>query len=249
MGIDASRNRSGGAKAHLIGIRTEGMGEVARRLSGVAVAKVKLLALGAGTDGFHPAETDDERETRAIVGDRCGYSADDIVCVYTECFTRDKNPLVPAKAIDVLAEKGPRYKGLFIGDGTQRAEIGACPNTTMAPFMAQAKLALHCRAAEIGVWPRQEAMSMIDTAAIGVPIVVSNRIGQPGGVTGNGKMCKENDVDSLVAVIRSFASADEWRAYGAVGRRKMLEGFRWNFFARTVDADFVACIGRQGAQS
>jgi glycosyltransferase involved in cell wall biosynthesis len=87
-------------------------------------------------------------------------------------------------------------------------------------------------------------MSMIDAAASGVPIIVSNRIGEPGRVTGNGKMYEENDPSSLAAVIKSFASADERRAYGGVGRRKILDGFSWNSFARTVEADFTAALGR-----
>ena len=90
---------------------------------------------------------------------------------------------------------------------------------------------------------------MIDAAASGVPIVVSNRIGEPGRVTGNGKMYEENDAASLANVLRSFASEDERAAYGAVGRRKMLEGFSWSAFARTVEADFLASIAQGAVRS
>lgn len=224
---------------------TPDCGEVARRFYGMPASKVKLLSLGADTDMFHPAETPEERETRRIVRARLGYGADDIVCVYTGRFTEDKNPLVLAKAIDALVDNDPRYKGLFIGDGVQNAEIAACRNTTVLPFMTHGKLAQHYRAADIGVWPCQESMSMIDAAASGVPIVVSNRIREPGRVTGNGMMYEENDVDSLVAVLSRFGNADDRHAYGSIGRRKMLEGFSWNSFARTVEADFVASIARE----
>ena len=119
---------------------------------------------------------------------RFGLSADDIVCVYTGRFTTDKNPLALAQAIDALAEIDPRYKGLFIGDGEQRPEIVSCRNTTVVPFMTHAGLAQHYRAADIGVWPRQESMSMIDAAASGLPIVVSNAVGEVERVNGNGRM-------------------------------------------------------------
>jgi glycosyltransferase involved in cell wall biosynthesis len=85
---------------------------------------------------------------------------------------------------------------------------------------------------------------MIDAAASGVPIIVSDRIGEPDRAAGNGKMYQENDAVDLAAVIRSFDNPDERRAYGAVGRRKMLEGFSWNSFARTVEADFAASLNR-----
>ena len=228
---------------------TPDCGEVARRFYGVPASKVKLLSLGADTDMFHPVETDVERETRCTMRELFRYTSDDIVCVYTGRFTQDKNPLLLAKAIDALAEIDPRYKGLFIGDGAQKVEIAACRNTTIVPFMTHTKLAQHYRAADIGVWPRQESMSMIDAAASGVPIVVSNRIGEPGRVMGNGKMYEENDVASLIEVLKSFTRADERRVYGAVGRRKMIDGFSWNSFARTVEADFAASIERGAARS
>ena len=221
--------------------------EVARRFYGVPVAKLKLLSLGADTDTFHPVETQADAEARQALRRRLGYTAEDIVCVYTGRFTRDKNPLALARAIEALTDAESRYKGLFIGDGEQKSEIAGCRNTTVLPFMTHAELAQHYRAADIGVWPRQESMSMIDAAASGVPIIVSNRIGEPGRVTGNGKMYEENDVADLAAVIRSFSSAAERQSYGAVGRRKMLEGFSWNSFARTVEADFVASLERKRA--
>jgi glycosyltransferase involved in cell wall biosynthesis len=221
---------------------TPDCGEVARRFYGVPASKVKLLSLGADTDMFHPVETDEDRAARRTVRARLGYASDDIVCVYTGRFTEDKNPLALAMAIDRLAEIDRRYRGLFIGDGAQKAQIAACRNTTILSFMKHEKLAQHYRAADIGIWPRQESMSMIDAAASGVPIVVSNRIGEPGRVIGNGKMYEENDVASLVEALRSFASESERNAYGAVGRQKMLDSFSWNSFARTVEADFAASL-------
>jgi glycosyltransferase involved in cell wall biosynthesis len=218
--------------------------EVARRFYGVPASKLKLLSLGADTDTFHPVETQEDDESRRTLRRHLGYSDGDIVCVYTGRFTKDKNPLALAQAIDALARTDARYRALFIGDGEQKPEIAACLNTTVLPFMRHADLAPYYRAADLAVWPRQETISMIDAAASGVPMVVSNRIGEPGRVTGNGKMYEENDVADLAAVIRSFESPDERRACGAVGRQKMLDGFSWNSFARTIEADFAASLER-----
>ena len=90
---------------------------------------------------------------------------------------------------------------------------------------------------------------MIDAAASGVPIIVSDRIGEPGRVTGNGKMYAENDVASLIDVLDSFSDPRERASYGDVGRRKMMEGFSWNTFARTVEADFRASLSRRNGRS
>ena len=220
--------------------------EVAQRFYGVPESKLKLLSLGADTDTFHPVETSEDLDSRQTLRQELGYAGGDIVCVYTGRFTKDKNPLVLARAIDSLSETEPRYKGLFIGDGELRTEIAACRNTKILPFMTHAHLARHYRAADIGVWPRQESMSMIDAAASGVPIIVSNRIGEPGRVTGNGKMYEQDDVADLATVIRSFANADERWRYGVAGRRKAVEGgLNWDSFARTIESDFLASINQQ----
>jgi glycosyltransferase involved in cell wall biosynthesis len=224
---------------------TPDCGEVAMRFYGVPASKIKYLSLGADTETFHPAVTEAERTAREQLRAGLGFGSQDVLCVYTGRFTKDKNPLVLAKAIDALSRIDPRYKGLFIGDGVQKAEIAACANVTVVPFMNHQRLAEHYRAADIGIWPRQESMSMIDAAASGVPLVVSDRIGEPGRVEGNGKMYEENSVDSLIAVLQSFGSPAERQAYGAIGRRKMLSGFNWTSFARTLEADFLAALGRR----
>ena len=221
---------------------TPDCGEVATRFYGLPPKKMKFLSLGTDTETFHPVESESERIARQELRRSFGYADEDIVCVYTGRFTPAKNPLLLAKAIDSLSETSPRFKGLFIGNGIQRDAIAACRNARIVPFMTHRNLAEHYRATDIGVWPREESMSMIDAAASGVPIIVSNRIGEQERVAGNGKMYQENDAASLAEVLRSFASADERLAYGQEGRRKMLAGKNWTLFARAIEADFVASL-------
>jgi glycosyltransferase involved in cell wall biosynthesis len=212
-------------------------------------SKVKILSLGADTETFHPVGSELERSARRELRTSLGFTEDDIVCVYTGRFSRDKNPLVLAKAIDALSDVAPQFKGLFIGDGVQRAEIEACRNTTVVPFMTHRRLSEHYRAADIGVWPRQESMSMIDAAASGVPLVVSDRMGEPDRVIGNGRMYVEDDVASLAEALRSFTSPDQRQTFGEAGRQKMLDGFNWTTFAQTLEGDFIESLagGRKAA--
>jgi glycosyltransferase involved in cell wall biosynthesis len=221
---------------------TPDCGEVATRFYGLPRSKMVFLSLGADTETFHPIENDSEQARRRELRRSLGYTDDDIVCVYTGRFTTAKNPLLLAKTIASLSGTDPRFKGLFIGNGIQREEIAACRNSTIVPFMTHDKLAEHYRAADIGVWPREESMSMIDAAASGLPVVVTNKIGEPARVLGNGKMYEENDLASLADVLRSFGHPAERLVYGAEGRRKMLAGKSWSSFARTIEADFLACI-------
>jgi glycosyltransferase involved in cell wall biosynthesis len=102
---------------------TPDCGEVATRFFGVPGSKIKILSLGADTATFHPVESELERSARRELRTSLGFTEGDIVCVYTGRFSRDKNPLVLARAIDALSGVAPQFKGLFIGDGVQKDEM------------------------------------------------------------------------------------------------------------------------------
>ena len=218
--------------------------EVATRFYGVPPEKVRLQSLGADTELFHPVDGPADAESRSALRRRLGFGEEDIVCVYSGRFSKDKNPLLLARAIDTLHDRDPRFKGLFIGEGVQNAEIAACRNTVVVSFMKHRSLAEHYRAADIAVWPTQESMSMLDAAATGIPIVVSDTVGEKDRVEGNGRMYRENDVASLMDALSSLASLEERRALGAVGRRKMEAGFNWKRYAKLVEADYHEALTR-----
>ena len=216
--------------------------EVAIRFYGVPTAKIRMHSLGTDTDRFHPPDSETDLAGRTRLRQSLGYDSDDIVCIYTGRFSRDKNPLLLAKAIDALSQSDPRFKGLFVGNGVQKDEIAACRTARVIPFMSNQSLAEHYRAVDIAVWPFQESMSMLDAASSGLPVVGSNRIGEPDRVNGNGKMYEENSVESMIDVLRSFGSAEERLRFGDAGRRKMLAGFSWSDFAKVIESDFAAAV-------
>ena len=221
--------------------------EVATRFYGVPREKVRLQSLGADTDLFHPIETAGDALSRSDLRRRLGFTDEDIVCVYCGRFSRDKNPLLLARAIDALHDRDARFKGLFIGDGVQKNEIAACRNTATISFMAHRSLAAHYRAADVAVWPTQESMSMLDAAASGIPIVVSDAVGEKDRVNGNGRMYREGDVSSMVDALLSLGAREQRLGLGIVGRRKMLEGFNWKRYAKLVEADYHEALKRSPA--
>ena len=223
--------------------------EVATRFFGVPDSKVALLRLGTDTDTFHPVSTEAERLNRNALREKLGFGDDDVVCVYTGRFSEDKNPLLLARAIDALAETDPRFRGLFIGDGSQRERIAASRSCTVIPFMAHESLAQHYRAADIAVWPREESMSMLDAASSALPVIVSNRIGEPERVAGNGRLYEENSVGSLAEALLSFARLEDRQRTGREGRRKMVEEFSWMRFAKVVESDYFSALRSSGFQS
>lgn len=206
-------------------------------------SKTILRSLATDTVTFHPVETAADRASRQEVRARYGWTDEDVGCLYTGRFSRDKNPLLLAKAIDSLAATSNRFKALFVGEGVERDEIAACRNVSIVPFMTHDDLSLHYRAADIAVWPKQESMSMLDAAASGVPLLVSDQMGEPGRAAGNGRTYRENDVASLASVITELADPALRATLGAEGRRKMLAGFSWDQRARAMETDYLASLG------
>lgn len=84
---------------------------------------------------------------------------------------------------------------------------------------------------------------MLDAAAAGLPLVVSEEIGESDRVVGNGRVYKENSVEDLARVLSSLSDAGERRKLGAAGRTKMVESFSWAAIARSIEADFASVRG------
>jgi glycosyltransferase involved in cell wall biosynthesis len=220
---------------------TEDCGEVAWRFFGIQKKKIKIIHLGVDGDIFFPATTPDDELKRAAVRERLGYSNNDIVCIYTGKMAQMKNPLLLARAIERLRAEGRNYKGLFIGDGAQRASIETIPGCVVLDFMPFVELGEYYRASDVAVWLTNESTSMLDAAACGIPIVVSDRIYQD-HVFGNGLAYRINDFESLCESLRTFEDAELRAKFGRAGAAKMRDRFMWEHAAMARYLDFNAAV-------
>jgi glycosyltransferase involved in cell wall biosynthesis len=219
--------------------------EVATRFYGVPIALTKLQSLGTDTLLFRPAEGAEEAEARRAMRSASGYGDQDIVCIYTGRFSKDKNPLVLAEAIDELVNAGhTQFHGLFVGEGEQKQAIQDCVHTQVRAFAQHLQLARLYQMADVAVWPRQESMSMLDAAATGLPLVVSAEIGENARVAGNGRVYRENDVHDMARALLSLADSGERAALALHGREKMARDFSWMSIAKAIVADYEAALGR-----
>jgi glycosyltransferase involved in cell wall biosynthesis len=224
---------------------TDDCGEVAARFFGVQRRKVKVVHLGVDSEFFFPVRSAEDRERRSQLRTELGFSESDVVCIYTGKMAEFKNPVLLAEAIRILCAEGRRFKGLFICDGAQRALVADFPHCVVLDYMPFSALGSYYRAADIAVWLTNETTSMLDAAACGVPIVVSDRIYQD-HVTGNGLAYRMNDLESLCDTLRTLDDADTRRALGSEGARKMHERFTWEKAANIRVGDFNSALGRDG---
>lgn len=215
---------------------TRDCGAVAARFFGVQRDKLRIVHLGVDLEVFHPRAAGEDAE-RAATRAELGIGPDEIVCIYTGKMTEWKNPLLVADAVAALRARGLPYRGLFIGEGAQRDAIAARPDCVVLDLMPYRRLGRYFRAADIAVWPTNESTSMLDAAACGLPIVVSDRIYRD-HVDGNGRVYRMNDRDDLVRVLDELGDPALRASLGSAGARKMTERFNWETIAADRLADF-----------
>lgn len=222
---------------------TKDCAEIAWKFYGVQRKKVEVMHLGVDTDHFFPVNSKALNDDRMSLRRKLGFDDGDIVCVYTGKFTESKNAVIVAEAIERLRAMGKSFRGLFIGEGVQKEAIERKPSCVVLDFMHFSQLGAYYRAADIGVWPTNESTSMLDAAACGLPLIVSDGIVYRDHVEGNGLVYKMNDLDDLVTSLSGLVVLETRQRLGAFGADKMLREFSWDSVARRRIRDYEAALG------
>jgi glycosyltransferase involved in cell wall biosynthesis len=217
--------------------------DIAVRFFGVPDAQVCISPLGVDTELFYPVASGAERNRRMELRGRLGYSNSDIVCVYSGRLSEDKNPLLLARAVEQLAGSGRPYRGLFVGNGVQATLINSLANCQIQPFVPVHELGALFRASDIGVWPTQESMSMLDASACGVPIIVNDTMSTTERTDGNGLTYRLNNVEDLIRALLQLEDEDIRRRLGSCGAQKMAHNFSWEMVARCRLRDYENALG------
>jgi glycosyltransferase involved in cell wall biosynthesis len=201
------------------------------------------MHLGVDTDYFFPVKSAEVQEERAARRKDLGYTPEEIVCVYTGKMTEDKNALILAQAVNRIRDMGMPYSALFIGNGVQRERIAAMAHCKVLDFMHFSKLGAYYRASEIGVWPTNESTSMLDAAACGIPLIISDGVVYREHVDGNGLVYCQNDLDDLVSKLLALQSPEMRSKLGKHGADKMVQRFSWDSVAQRRLAHYREALG------
>src|SRR5229473_7216535 len=226
-------------KCHAI---TVDCADVAARFFGVPRSKLEICPLGVDTELFHAAANAGDAAERAERRARLRFRECEIVCIYTGRFSAEKNPLLLARAVAELRRQGEPYAGLFVGNGEQAEEIHKCEGCVTHPFVKVEELGALYRSADIGVWPAQESLSMLDAAACGLPVVANDTMTARERLDGNGVRYRLNDQGDLARALLGLRDAQKRRAMGERGARRMAEQFSWKSIARRRIEDYEAAL-------
>jgi glycosyltransferase involved in cell wall biosynthesis len=215
---------------------------------GVPPEKTDLQSLGVDTGLFTPVVTPEDELQRARKREELGFTAQDIVCIYTGRLTADKNPQCLARAVRYLRKEGhARFKALFVGSGTPEdmTALRSVDGCVVHPFVKVNELPFFYRAADIGVWPRQESMSQLDATACGLPIIVSDHVEVTERIEGNGLLYKEDDEQDLAEKILNLENAALRRDMALRGRKKVEDQFSWDALAKRRINDFEQSLDKK----
>ncbi len=226
-------------KCHAI---TEDCADVTARFFGVPRNKIEICPLGVDTELFHAAASAGDATDRAARRARLRFRENEIVCIYTGRFSGEKNPLLLGRALAELRRQGEPYAGLFIGNGEQAEEIRKCEGCATHPFVKVEELGALYRSGDIGVWPAQESLSMLDAAACGLPVVANDTMTARERLDGNGVRYRLNDQGDLARALLGLRDAQKRRAMGERGARRMAEQFSWKSIARRRIEDYEAAL-------
>ena len=206
--------------------------KVAEYHYGVPKRKIIYIPLGTDINKFHPARNIEEYEKRRALRVNMGIDDNSILIIYTGRLSHSKNPLILANAIEILRAEGKKVFGLFIGDGEEKREIMEKNGCIVIPFQRYNNLPEYYRAADIAVWPREESMSMLDALASGLPLIVSDRMGDPERVKDCGIQFKHDDINSLIESIKLLMDRELRETYKRNARRRAEDNYSWEIIAR-----------------
>ncbi len=148
---------------------------LAIKFFGFKAKQVEVSTLGVDTNLYYPLN-ENTQVRRKEIRTRLGFQEDELVCVFSGKITQEKNPLVLADAIEKLRNQGKKCSALFIGSGELKEELKKRDFCTVLDFVPSQELADYYRASDIAVWPRSVTTSILDAAACGLPVVVSDQV-------------------------------------------------------------------------
>jgi glycosyltransferase involved in cell wall biosynthesis len=219
---------------------------VARRDLGIADERLRLLPLGANTDLYHPPTEPNHATERRAERERLGIRDEETVLLYTGRLTNEKDPMLIAKAAELLRRTGAEVRLVCVGEGSQERTLRTFPFVHVMGPVSQVRLAMLFRAADVAIWPRSMSSSQIDGLASGLPIVVSHKVGKPELFECGALSYHEGDAAALAEAVRPLLDPNVRARLGADAARIVRSKYSWDQVAEQRLNDYYAALAGAG---
>jgi len=165
---------------------------------GIPLQRISIISLGINLDDFHH-----DLHARSLVRKEFDIGDQDVVFIYAGKIVREKGVHLFINAAMQIARKNEKVRFLIVGgaDPTYLETLKKSINkSNMEKFFVfhdavpNQELYKYYNASDVGVWPLQCSVTMLEASACGLPIVISNKSGAPErAAMGNGLLYSESD--------------------------------------------------------
>jgi glycosyltransferase involved in cell wall biosynthesis len=212
------------------------------RVYGIPREDIEVIPLGVDTTLFRR-----DLKAREEIRARYGIRDEDIVFMYSGKIVPEKGPhLLIGAALKMIAEHSNvatmlvgggknHYRGLLI-EKTSSSRFSH--NFIFVSSVPNKELFRYFSAADVGVWPLQCSISMLEAMSCGLPVIISDKSGALERINnGNGLMYREGDIEDLAEKMETLLDP-KTRKTMSLRALKFAKENDWN----TVSARFLSSV-------
>jgi len=179
------------------------------RVYGIPRGDIEVIPLGVDTTLFRR-----DLEAREEIRARYGIRDEDVVFMYAGKIVPEKGPhLLIGAALKMIA-KHSNVTVMLVGGGRNDYRGVLREKTSTSRFshnfifvssVPNTELSRYYSAADVGVWPLQCSISMIEAMSCGLPVIISDKSGALERINnGNGLMYREGDIEDLAGKMEAL---------------------------------------------
>jgi len=205
---------------------------------GIPSNMITVIPLGANTNRFRL-----DLKARTSIRKKLGISDDETVYIYAGKLTASKRPDWLVKAALKLIAKGDAIQVIMVGSGTERyvnemkdliSGMGFAQRFHWVDALPHIELPAYFSASDVGVWPRECSVAMLEANACERPVIVS-KIGPALERIqwNNGLSYPEGNIDELVKTMRVLHCNPQLRKeMGKSARDAVINHLSWPYLVR-----------------
>lgn len=210
---------------------------------GIPASRIAVIPLGVDRNIFHR-----DLESKAVLRNKYEIKDNDTVFLYAGKIIPQKGIHLVVDAGIKLCSKDPNVKLMFVGGGYQVyieklkeriRESGFSNRFIFVEAVPNEQLYQYFSAADVGVWPLQCSISMVEAMSCNLPIIISDKSGTPERVSeGTGLLYREGNVHDLRVKMEELLD-ERRRKIMAKNAKRYAERLDWdNISKRFLDFDF-----------
>jgi glycosyltransferase involved in cell wall biosynthesis len=203
---------------------------------GIPTEKISIIPIGVETTLFRR-----DPRAREKIRTKYGIANDDVVFIYAGKIIPEKGPHLLVEAALKILNEYPNVKIILVGGGKHDYKIlvnkmisssGFGNSFILIPEVTNEELYKYYSAADVGVWPLQCSIAMLEAMSCGLPLLISNNSGALERISeGNGLMYREGDLKDLAEKMKILLNP-KLRKSMSLRAREFAEKNDWNIISK-----------------